>query len=145
DPLALAVCVVAAREDVRRGQTHLGQRGAVGSTANRRLPRLESHPANRLLEVGHDLRIPREPISRVEVLDAILDLDRAARFGSGDLLRESAQEGDMLGKAVVLEVAGDEAQLDRGGVTLDEDRVDVSLASLARLGRKPVAWHPRAE
>src|SRR5437763_17210186 len=82
DPLALAVRVVAAREDVRRGQTHLGQRGAAGSTADRRLPRLESDAANRLLEVGHDLRIPPEPNSRVEVLDAILDLARAASLRS---------------------------------------------------------------
>src|SRR5438105_13099686 len=74
DPLALAVCVVAAREDIRRGQTHLGQRGAVGSTADRRLPRLESDAANRLLEVGHELRIPRESISRVEGRYAYLEL-----------------------------------------------------------------------
>ena len=51
----------------------------------------------------------------------------------------------MLGKAVVLEVAGDEAQLDLGGVALDEHRVHVSLASRARLGRKPVLRQPRED
>src|SRR4051794_25225496 len=51
DPLALAVRVVAAREDVRRRQAHLGERRAVGAAADRRLLRLETDASDRLLEV----------------------------------------------------------------------------------------------
>src|SRR3954451_21832638 len=55
DPFALAVGVMAAREDVRRRQPHLGERGAVGAAADRRLLRLEPDPADGFLEVGDDL------------------------------------------------------------------------------------------
>src|SRR5690242_4353658 len=51
DPLALAVRVVAAGEDVRRRQAPLGERGAVGAAANRGPSRLEPDPPDRFLEV----------------------------------------------------------------------------------------------
>src|SRR5258708_2541233 len=51
DPLALAVRVVAAREDVRRRQAHLGEGGAVGAAANRRPSGLEPDAADGLLQV----------------------------------------------------------------------------------------------
>src|SRR3954447_4771175 len=86
DPLALAVRVMSAREEVRRGEAYLGEPRPVGAAADRRLLRLEPHPADRLFEVRHDLRVPFDRDARVAVLDAILDLDRAARLGGADLL-----------------------------------------------------------
>ena len=136
DPLALAVRVVAAGEEVRRGQAHLGQRRAVGAAADRRLLRLEPHAADRFLEVRDDLGVRLERVAHVAVLDSVLDLDRAARLGRGDLLGDAAQDGDMLVEAVVLEVANDEAQLYLRRVALDDDRMDVALAALGRLGRE---------
>src|SRR5256714_12265120 len=105
DPLALAVRVVAAREDVRRRQAHLGEGRAVGAAADRRLLRLETDAPDRLLEVRADLGIPLERGARVAVLDAVVDLDRAARLGGADVVREAGQKGDVLGEAVVVEVA----------------------------------------
>src|SRR5436190_18419608 len=104
DPLALAVRVVAAREDVRRRQAHLGERRAVGAAADRRLLRLETDAPDRLLEVRADLGIPLERGARVAVLDAVLDLDCAARLGGADVVRKAGQKGDVLGEAVVVEV-----------------------------------------
>src|ERR1700730_13778178 len=112
NPLALAVGVVAAREDVRRREAHLGQRRAVGAAADRRPLRLEADPPNGLLEVRGDLRMLLERVSHVAVLDAGLDLDRAALVGRRDLARNPAQELDVLVEQVVLEVADDESQLD---------------------------------
>src|SRR5436305_14086648 len=57
DPLALAVRVVAAGEDVRRRQTHLGQRRSVGAAADGRPLRLEPDAADGFVEVGDDLRM----------------------------------------------------------------------------------------
>src|SRR5579864_3937609 len=88
DPLALAVSVVAAREEVRRWQAHLGERRPVRTAANRRLPRLETDPADRLLEVRDDPGMPVERGARVPVLDAVLDLDRAPWLGGGHFFRE---------------------------------------------------------
>src|SRR6476469_2994757 len=90
DPLALAVRVVAA--------------------ADRCLLRLETDAPDRLLEVREDLGIPLERGTRVAVLDAVLDLDRAARLGGADVVREAGQKGDVLGEKIVVEVAHDEAQ-----------------------------------
>src|SRR3954453_2423702 len=86
DPLALAVRVVAAGEDVRGRQAHLRQRRAVRPASDRRLLRLEADAADRLLEVRDDLGALLEARARVAVLDPVLDLDRAARLGCGDLL-----------------------------------------------------------
>src|SRR6266404_2364436 len=78
NPLALAVGVVAAREDVRRRQAHLGQRRAVGAASDCRPLRLEADTAYCLLEVRNDLRVLLEPVAHVAVLSARVDLDRAA-------------------------------------------------------------------
>src|SRR5207302_944943 len=94
DPLALAVRVVAAGEDVRRRQSHLGERRAVGAASDRRLLRFETDAADRLLEVRNDLRMTLERVAGVPVLDAVLDLDRTARCGGRDLLPEGTQKGD---------------------------------------------------
>src|SRR6185312_13010130 len=76
DPLALAVRVVAAGEDVRRRQAHLGERGAVRAAANRSPLRLEADAADGFLEVRDDLRMVVERAAHVAVLDARLDVDR---------------------------------------------------------------------
>src|SRR4029079_14919720 len=98
----------------------------------------EPDATDRLLEVRDDLRVPLERGARVAVLDAVLDLDRAALLGGADLFREAAQERDVLGEEVVVEVADDEAQLDGRRVALDEDGMDVAVALVGRLGREAV-------
>jgi hypothetical protein len=119
DPLALAVRVVAAREDVRVGRP-------ISVSADPSVPPRIASASARARRGGSPPRgsrrsaDPLERVARVAVLDAVLDLDRAARLGGGDLLRERAQERDVLGEAVVLEVADDEAQLDLRGVALNE-------------------------
>src|SRR5438132_13494285 len=57
NPLALAVGVVAACEDVRRRQAHLGQRRAVGAASDCRPLRLEADTAYGFLEVRNNLRV----------------------------------------------------------------------------------------
>src|SRR5256885_12769285 len=99
DPLALAVRVVAAGEDVRRRQAHLGERRAVGAAADRRLLRLETDAPDRLLEVRADLGIPLERGARVAVLDAVVDPDPAARLGGRDGVPQAGHTGDVLGEA----------------------------------------------
>src|SRR5579884_292623 len=138
DPLALAVRVVPAGEDVRRGQAHLGQRGPVGAAPDRGLLRLEADAPDRLLEVPDDLRVPLDRLARVAVLDPLLDLDRAARLDGAHLVGKSAQERDVLRQPLVVEVTDDEAQLDLRRVALDHDRVHVSVAAFRRLGRAGV-------
>ena len=133
DPLALAVRVVAAGEDVRRRQAHLGERGAVGAAADRGLLRLEPDPANGFLEVRDDRRMLLQRVAHVAVLDERLDVDRAALIGRRDLGGDRAQELDVLVEQIVLEVAHDEAELDLGRVARDHDGMDVALALLRRL------------
>src|SRR5712671_4396096 len=74
DPLALAVGVVAAREDVRRRQAHLGQGRPVCAATDRGALRLEADPPNGFLEVCDDLRVLLERVPHVAVLDVRLDL-----------------------------------------------------------------------
>ena len=138
DPLALAVRVVAAGEDVRRREPHLGQ--AEPSVPPRIDVRLGSRPTRRIASsrLATISGCCVERVAHVPVLDPALDLDRAARLGGRRLLGEAAQEGDVLGEPLVLEVADDEAQLDLGGVAVDEHGVDVALASFGRLGREAV-------
>src|SRR3954471_21261858 len=74
DPLALAVGLLAAREEVRRRQALLGQRRAVGAAADRRLARLESEAPDRLFRGGDDLRPLQQLVAHVAVRDRRLDL-----------------------------------------------------------------------
>jgi hypothetical protein len=124
---------VAAREDVRRRQAPLRQRRAVRPAANRRQLRLEPHAADGLLEVREDVRIVRERVSHVAVLDLRLDLDRAPRVRGRDLRGDPLQQLDVLLEQVVLEVADDEAEVDHRAVARDQDGVDVSLPLVRRL------------
>src|SRR3954447_4973492 len=104
DPLALAVGVVAAREDVRGRQAHLRERRAVGAAANRGHPRLEPDTADGLLQVRDDLGMPLKRVAHVAVLDEGLDLDRATLVGRSDLGGDLPQEVDVLVEEIVLEV-----------------------------------------
>src|SRR5579862_771528 len=142
DPLPLAVRVVAAREDVRGREAHLGERGAVGAASDRRLPRFEPDAADRLFEVLDDLGVPLDAGAGIPVLDPVLDGDRAAGLVGADLLREPAQERNVLGEARVLEVSRDEADLHFRRVARHEDGVDVALAILRRLRGEPVLRQP---
>ena len=135
DPLALAVGVVAAREDVRRRQAHLGQRRAVGAAADRGPLRLEADAADGLLEVRDDLRMLLERVAHVAVLDARLDLDRAALVGRRNLRGDRRAGTRCAIEQIVLEVADDEAQLDLRRVAGDHDGMHVALALLGRLRR----------
>src|SRR5205823_14941590 len=92
DPLALAVRLLAAGEDVRRRQPLLRQSRAVGAAADRRLARLEPGPADRLLERADDLGTLLQGVAHVAVGDRRLDLDRRARVETGDLGRDVAEE-----------------------------------------------------
>src|SRR4051794_41294881 len=103
DPLALAVGVVAAREDVRRRQPHLGERRAVGAASNRSRPRLEPDTADSLLEVRDDLRVLLQRVAHVAVLDERLDLDRATVVARRNLRGDLPQEIDVPVEEIVLE------------------------------------------
>ena len=123
--------IVAHLEDaIRRVGLEPKQTGPFASARGRRAgsPRRGARRSGDLLERG----------ARVAVLDAVLDLDRAARLGGADVVGEAGQEGDVLGEAIVVEVAHDEAQLDLGRVALEEHGVNVSLPPLGRLGREAV-------
>src|SRR5437763_16343272 len=69
DPLALAVRVVAAGEDVRRRQPHLRQRRPVGAASDRGAPRLEPDAAYGLVQVLVVLRLLLKCLALVAVLD----------------------------------------------------------------------------
>ena len=67
-----------------------------------------------------------------------LDVDARARLGRDDLLGGPAQQRDVLGEQVVVEVAHDRADRRRAGGALDRVDVDEALAVGRRLGREPV-------
>src|SRR6266581_3314905 len=127
DPFALAVRVVAAREDVRSREPHFGERGAVGAPADRRSPRLEPDAADGFFQVSDDFRMLQERVAHVAVLDERLDLDRRAIVLRRDFPRKLTEVLHIRVELVVLEVAHDEAQLDLWRVARDESGMHVPL------------------